>query len=387
MSDILRPSSQILRFKNHLEGTSPETAFPGFHEEVLDYAAGLTGPSTSHSGLLYLIATDEEWAAERLNQFVGPDGATAVHERPPEIPIRPEAPANNGAAIAIFNAALKEYDMVQANSKVLKQVIIDNMGPTIAQTIVSEHRGIRYCSCRELVDYLKARFSGAHDRIIAHFMAAASAPAAPGDDLNSVFAHKQEAFRRLHDLGASLNDYEQRKALEQSLGTRPELAAAFTTFSLVHPTPVTQTLANLMVHLRAQARPSNIYNPPFAANVQAAPITQADLQQAVSAAVGLALAAHGGSRGPFGGRRTNVSGGQAQRGFTQPANKYCYFHGYDRGHSSADCSMLAEPHLEHKRKATAHKAVPRGVPPGNDSTRETRTRTPAPTIAGGTSSA
>jgi hypothetical protein len=319
----------------------PSVNFFPWEMDVHDVAAGMA-KSLHDQGLLSSILTDEQWAAHPGNSVVDQQGNIQVAQRyqlPGQVDIN-----NNMSSVELY-VAKTSNDKRQLwidTEEALKRAVIKSLGHVVRQVIRSTKTRFQQMTVAQIIAKVRSRYGLMQKDTKANLREKMKTMLQTADGLDTHISNLQEMFDISERAGFQVSEDDKVEIFRESICTHPLISKVLETFDLTFPDAkahaFTQISEYLIAHLpnlkHAQATATRA-----TANMVA--LTAYSSLEVETKRIKAELEKLKRKRKPD--QKPNKLKQKKQnekRADKVAVKQYCYAHGYQQSHTSAECKVL-----------------------------------------------
>ena len=336
----------------------PEINYFGWRLNVEDVAAG-AATLIVPTGLLTTVMTDPEWNAYPANTSTTPATANAAAQT--TIAARPVEPTHKtivsgmtGPQIAVIKYGNDRHEIWHLAKEQLKASIIKSLGDTLAGTVAPPPHGFKMMNIQDIMIAVGNKYSTVDWTSLNKMEEIMMTPLDNVAHLDSHIARLTRHINMSEAAGFEVVEHRRVKLFRQSVQHHHQIARTLTSYDEEHTNPKTHTYAMITTHVRVQL-------PPILSAAGAGKAFHVGPDhEALHAELTVAYAALQNQHNDLKGRRNS---GKTNRSRSRDKNRdkrkpqtgtdnvnkakttgkcdhYCYVHGHQNSHSSAQCKVM-----------------------------------------------
>ena len=342
---------------------NPRLHFASFERHVYD-DAGSTCTDLFPHGLLFLVVSDQTWAALPNNSTTA-DGITTINPRPTFLaPIQPPDNATTGVWKA-FETRRKLFDTFSAASLLLLRRIKLTLPPADVNLLSHPILGLVNFSALSLMEHLRQQYGTFQATDFALLFHQLEEKVTSATDFSTVAARFRLVFEQFSAHNQPISELQQCSYLSNAIEHVPHLVKTQDTYFQRFPDPTNRRFLQLVNHITLHA-PNFVQTSADLGYVASAiipatpdPITTFLASAQFATIVATAAAAAVVKLPPVASRASHKSALRPRLTSPSSPRLYCFLHGYD-WHSGIDCKKMAKDPASYPQgaqHATSHSSV------------------------------
>ena len=359
----------------------PELIYFTWKVNIQNRAASMA-TIVERTGLLSLILTDVEWNDYSANRTIAADGTIIIAVRP----VPPDhVPITNGmtnAQISVAKYSNDRHAVWHEAQESFKAMLIRSLGPTLDGTLGPPPNGFTLLTVQDIVNAVKAKYGTVDQMALFKMEDILTSPLDHVQNLDKHLANLKQHMMMQIAAGYHIEEYRKVSIFKRSVIGHHQIAQCLQDFDKTYTDPLTTTYDQITAYV-AKRLPIIRAAAELSASVTtgrafgAAAIEQPDpVRTGATPTVSMSLAELQCAYSVLEYKHKNLQSSRDRKGKRQkktPTDNapgkpkasmhYCYAHGSQGSHTSAQCKVMAgQPHnfTAEMRKATNSTQPPGG---------------------------